>query len=253
MSPEDEALAREHRREETVTDDLRGDLRGEFDGPHSYRVLAEELTERTRAVHGKDLTSAFWRFVVPSSPDECWEWSGPVMTTRGGYGRLEPMVNGKRLSFAAHRMSWEIHFGPIPDGMLVCHRCDNPPCVNPAHLFLGTPKDNTRDMVGKGRQIPSRLPGEKNGRARLLWDEVREIRECYRAGDTQRGLAARYGVEKTTIANIVNNRTWIDSGYSPPQSGKRRAAGATGDHDSPWSYGPWDLPPSHAEIASQDS
>jgi len=88
----------------------------------------------------------FWKKVDKRSPDECWEWKG-WRTGRNGYGQF--IIQGHR--FRAHRVAWELSTGISPNGLLVCHHCDNKPCCNPSHLFLGTVSDNARDMVKKGK------------------------------------------------------------------------------------------------------
>lgn len=104
----------------------------------------------------RDPVTRFWMYVKRADGDGCWEWTGQrsregASRRRGaGYGQF--MGTWTRI-VQAHRYSWELHNGPIPGGMFVCHRCDNPGCVRPDHLFLGTPKDNTDDMVRKGRQV----------------------------------------------------------------------------------------------------
>lgn len=144
----------------------------------------------------------FWPKVRGGAPDECWEWQ--ASRTPGGYGRIGC---GDRVGgwAAAHRVSWELHHGPIPSGLLVLHRCDNPPCVNPAHLFLGTHADNGADRDAKGRRNDAR--GERHASARLTVEQVREIRA--QLGDVpKKELARRYGVRYQSIQAIASGKSW---------------------------------------------
>ncbi len=129
----------------------------------------------------------------------CWLWTG---STGEGYGQLN--VEGKLET--AHRISWEMHYGPIPDGMWVLHKCDNRPCVNPSHLFLGTPQDNMDDKMAKGRA--NNAKGENTGNAKLTEKAVRSIRKDLARGESQSSVARRYGVYSTTIWLIAHGRTW---------------------------------------------
>jgi hypothetical protein len=108
----------------------------------------------------------------------------------------------------AHRLSWELHFGPIPEGKCVCHHCDTPACIRPDHLFLGTPKDNTSDMINKGRRSPLAgfASGEASPRAKLTASQVKEIRaRCNESGPR---LAVEYGVTSGTVYGIWRHRIW---------------------------------------------
>lgn len=128
----------------------------------------------------------------------CWDWTGFKNSVGYGYFRL----NGK--SKLAHRVSWEIHVGEIPNGLCVLHKCDNPKCVNPLHLFLGTNQDNINDKVAKNRQ--SKLKGEVHGMSKLTEKQVVEIRNI--VGLSQRKIATIYGVHQTLIGLILRGENW---------------------------------------------
>lgn len=148
----------------------------------------------------KTLEDRFWEKVDRKSEDECWEWVG-CRHWKWGYGHLRI---GKR-AVASHRVSWELHYGNIPDGLCVCHTCDNPPCVNPKHLFLGTVADNNMDKKLKGRQDER---GEKNGRAKLRSEDVVNIRKFHKDGMTFASLGRMFGVNSVTISYICKGRLW---------------------------------------------
>jgi hypothetical protein len=139
--------------------------------------------------------NAFWAKV--DKTDNCWLWTGNKSRVYGAFG-----INGKMIK--AHRISWEMSNGPIPEGLCVLHKCDVPLCVNPGHLFLGTFGDNNRDREEKGRGV--RMTGEMHGNSKLTWEKVREIREI--SNMSQLAIAAKYGVTPQCIANVLFNRTW---------------------------------------------
>ena len=148
----------------------------------------------------RPLAVRFWEKVSKRGPNDCWKWQGSL--DRKGYGQIK-LHSHQRGS--AHRVSYELHFGPIPDNLFVCHRCDNPSCVNPAHLFLGTGNDNLRDMREKGRHSH----GETHAHAKLTEKQVDEIRARYAAGGIlQRELALEYGVTEKHISRIINRGQW---------------------------------------------
>jgi HNH endonuclease len=155
----------------------------------------------------RSLTERFWEKVRRGGLDDCWEWTRGRFTR--GYGSIG--VGGRAGgSEGAHRVSWELAHGPIPEGLYVLHKCDNPPCVNPAHLFLGTQLDNMRDAARKGRTARGgRARGERIGASKLTEAKVTEIRRRYRAGEeTQAELGRVFGVHQASISDIVRGETW---------------------------------------------
>lgn len=148
------------------------------------------------------IANSFWTHCLKKGPNECWGWKAALH--KGGYGLFG--YNGKM--HLAHRASWEIHFGPIPKGMFVLHKCDNPICTNPNHLFLGTQLDNMRDMFAKGRGKPGHHFGEKTGTSKLTETQVLEIRAKHASGQSTRSLMVEYNFSKSGIEHIVARRTW---------------------------------------------
>ena len=132
--------------------------------------------------------------------DGCWEWEACIGV--GGYG----MFAVARTNQQAHRVAYRLYVGEIPDGLCVCHKCDNRKCVNPDHLFLGTQADNMRDRNSKGRQFDN--SGEKNGRSKLSDAQAIEIISRCRAGETQGRLAKEFGVTPPAISYVVCHSTW---------------------------------------------
>lgn len=161
----------------------------------------------------------FWKKVEFNSSSGCWDWTAYI--NKWGYGTFG--FSGD--TWLVHRVSWTEHNGPIPEGLLVCHHCDNPKCVRPDHLFLGTDKDNSDDKRKKGRwtsghrprgkdhwcaRIPSSIPrGERNGHAKITDDDVRFIRKSFKRGVvTYKMLGEKFGMDYTNIRAIVKRRTW---------------------------------------------
>lgn len=146
------------------------------------------------------------RFFSQARPNErgCKIWNGSLQ--KDGYGQLNYQSKG----WLAHRLSWTLTNGPIPEGMCVCHSCDNPPCINPEHLFLGTNSENMADMKAKGRRKNVNA-GEKNGRAKLTWEDVTEIRRAYAAKEVnQLQLAKKFPISQTSISLLLKNKIWKD-------------------------------------------
>jgi hypothetical protein len=141
-------------------------------------------------------TARFWAKVEKT--DFCWLWRASAKPGGAGFFR----AGGKNR--IASRFAWELHCGPIPPGMVVCHRCDMPTCVNPTHLFLGTQADNLKDMTAKKR----RARGEKFSNSKLTASEALAIRDGARSGQKIRPLARRFGIDPNTVRKIRDGKAW---------------------------------------------
>jgi hypothetical protein len=154
----------------------------------------------------KTIEQRFWEKVDTSlgyGPNgDCWKWTGVLNNM--GYGQL--LING-RMKYS-HRYSYQLRYGSFPDAMRVLHKCDNPRCCNPEHLFLGTQMDNVHDMMAKGRQNYVIPIGSKHGGSKLNEVEVIKIRRRYELGERQVDIARDYNVNKTTINVIVHRKKW---------------------------------------------
>ena len=146
-----------------------------------------------------DFQSHFWSRINRGNLDECWEWQGAIATH--GYGQIR--IAGK--TFAVHRIAYELIRGIIPEGLLVCHHCDNKICTNPYHLFLGTHKDNTQDALKKGRLAI----GEKIGNSKLKEMEVIEIRRLSKLGLKRCILGKMFKINESTVSKIVLRKRWV--------------------------------------------
>ena len=146
----------------------------------------------------------FWAMVEKT--DACWVWKGA--TYGGGYGMFMygEVPARQRKATPAHRVSWMIANGPIPDGLCVCHTCDNRPCVNPAHLWLGTHADNAWDKSRKGRC--SDTAGDNSAVRKLSWEVVREIRQLIADGGRTCALARQFGLTKQHVSAIKRGAYW---------------------------------------------
>lgn len=152
------------------------------------------------------LEERYWAKVDVRGLDECWVWLG--LRDLRGYGRIYTgkRASGTEIQAYAHRVGCELaQANPLPPGIVVRHRCDNPPCQNPDHLELGTQHENLRDMFDRGR---ARVRGEQNGHAKLTEGDVLKIRSLYREGWLQREIADLFEVSVETVSGIVRGRRW---------------------------------------------
>lgn len=188
-----------------VLEHSRRDTEGNTSMPHNFtcKQCGREFRTRNRArsvatycsprcssmSRRKDVKQTLADFIQTGHPDECWEWKGT--TDPKGYGRFAR--NGRNL--LAHRASWEVVNGPIPEGLCALHKCDNPACCNPNHLFIGTKRDNALDRTRKGRtgKRPPTLTPEQDA----------EVRHLRRQGETYAAIGRIFGVSGTTIVRSL--------------------------------------------------
>lgn len=159
----------------------------------------------------------FWSKVDHRSPAECWPWI--ASKNNCGYGQITlKQANGRWVRASAHKLSYELTHGPVPNGLCVLHYCDNPACVNPSHLWLGTMRDNNDDCMKKGRhkysKNPPRCPpslkarGSRHGIAKLTESAVLDIRAKLAKGATMRSICKETGMSMSSIADVRDRVTW---------------------------------------------
>lgn len=176
--------------------------RGEYCPAHyQQKRQGKVLKPLQLQYHGLTEEARFLKRVIVGKPTECWTWTGSVMKVgwhgqwRNAAGEIEP----------THRAAWRLFKSPIPEGVHILHRCDNPICVNPGHLFMGTQSTNMLDMWAKGRARPKTHLGEKHGMSKVTAEIVKEIRASEESGTV---LAAKFGIKPTTVCDIRKRRTW---------------------------------------------
>lgn len=174
----------------------------------------------------------FWSKVDTSG--DCWIWTGRFKSKQPEehYGLF--YLGGRDI--LAHRVAYQLTHSPIPDGLFVCHRCDNPPCCNPAHLFPGDQLVNMHDMAAKKRHWQYRRPemqlrGERVKNAKLTEDQVREIRALARSGVVQREIARRFGIDQKTAGQVIRRKTWKHVADREAEDGQSDLGTSEGDRD----------------------
>lgn len=181
----------------------------EFSAParagHDLVMIANSGFFIGDTMYNQSFRERFWSKVDKNADNGCWEWTGCI---RNGYGRIS--INDKM--YQAHRVSWEIVNGEIPEGLFICHHCDNRKCIKPSHLFLGTNSDNMQDMIKKGRgnfNHPNIKIGEKNGASKLKNHEVRAIKHLAQSKIASiNSLRKLYNISYNTIHCLLNEKTW---------------------------------------------
>ena len=150
------------------------------------------------------ITERFWSRIKVLTAKDCWEWQGYLSPK--GYGKI--FIERGKSMMLVHRFSYILHHGSIPDNLFVLHRCDNPRCVNPNHLWLGTKNDNNQDCIAKGRRNNVGSKGESHPNVSLTDAQVIEIRNLFANHRTIQEIATQYGMSHGAISHIVKGRSW---------------------------------------------
>lgn len=153
-------------------------------------------------MYSAEFVERFWKKVDRTNESDCWNWNASLAGK--GYGQIKPDKGLGRRNLYAHRVAYELHHGAIPDGLEVCHRCDNPKCCNPAHLFAGTRKQNLQDMAEKMRSTW----GVRSGTCKLTEDQVRAIRVMLADNVPQTQIAKWFNISQIQISRIHTRKQW---------------------------------------------
>lgn len=154
-------------------------------------------------IKGLSIEERFWSKVDIKPQSECWNWKGTKDPK--GYGGFY-LRKDKQHQFKSHRIAYQLTFGEIPEGLCICHKCDNPSCCNPNHLFLGSKSDNNHDAIQKGRAVY--VSGERIKSSKLTSQQVIEIKRLSALGHSGRELAHQYRVDRSTIYRILYGISW---------------------------------------------
>lgn len=149
-----------------------------------------------RFQHDPDFRIRFWAYVRKT--DKCWEWQGAILST--GYGQF----SHKKQRISAHRLAYILEYGQIPEGLLVCHKCNNRSCVRPSHLYAGTAKQNFADAIKAG----AIRFGERHHSSKIDWNQAATIRELAANGVSQRKIAKQFNIAQTSVGAIIRHETW---------------------------------------------
>ena len=151
----------------------------------------------------------FWSKVRKAGrPEECLEWAGARLPEGYGFIYAGPLYDEPVRWIRAHRLSWEMHNGKVPEGLSVLHHCDNPPCVNPAHLYVGTQLENVRDRAVRRRGKEHRQNGTGNDNVKLTEADVRAIVAMTDAGKSQTVVAAMFGLTQPYVSKLARRQYW---------------------------------------------